>query len=446
LAKSSSISPARRVAFEVLRRVEDGAFASVLLASKPNELNSPDRNLTHELVLGVLRRQIFLDKLIEHFSNRQAASLDVAVRIALRIGLYQLRFLSRVPASAAVNESVKLVRFGRVRSAEGFVNAILRRATREQDYDPTQEIDDPLERLAVETSHPTWLLKKWIKDFGADLTEQFAKANNENPETGFRVVGNRLDPDDVTRLQAQRDAVLVRSQIAKGGWRFQGKAAPLLKLVQKGLIYIQDEGSQLVGETAAQFAGERFLDLCAAPGSKTTLIASLAADQTRLVASDSSEPRLKSVVKTTQLHGLKNVQCVVLNGLEPIPFHENAFDTILVDAPCSGTGTLRRNPEIRWRITAGDIQDLSVRQSQLLANAATILKPAGTIVYSTCSIEPEENEAVVSSFLSKHPDFNQISLSDHGSLTSDRAIRTWPQRDGCDGFYLAVLRRKAVEY
>ena len=445
MAKSLDISPARLAAFEILRRVEDGAFASILLASKQHELKPSDRALTHELVLGVLRRQLFLDRLITHFSSRESSILDPPVRIALRIGLYQLRFLSRIPASAAVNESVKLMRFAKVRSAEGLVNAVLRRATREPDYDPTVEIEDPILRMAVEVSHPVWLLQKWIDDFGLEFTRELALANNTAPPITFRVVRSRADEQQVISDLKEAGAELIKSTVSSGGWRFRGPTAKLFELVQQGKVYIQDEASQLVAETCVNLGGRRILDLCAAPGSKTTLIADLSADQFP-VAADISKARLVTVTQTAQLHGLNQIQYVVLDGLKQIPFAAATFDTILVDAPCSGSGTLRRNPEIRWRITAADIQELSARQTQLLANAASVLKSSGKIVYSTCSVEPEENEFVVSSFLAEHRGFEQVDVPGNRCLKRDsKALRTWPHLDGCDGFFTTILQRKPIE-
>lgn len=433
------------MAFEILRRVEDGAFASILLASKQDELKPADRTLTHELVLGVLRRQLFLDSLITHFSNRQLSDLDLPVRIVLRLGIYQLRFLTRVPASAAVNESVKLVRYGRIRSAEGFVNAVLRRATREPEFDPTAMIEDEITRLAIATSHPEWLLKKWINSFGIELTTEFAQANNIAPPVAFRVVQRRANESQVIQELRDAGAKPTKSRIAENGWRFEGAATPLLKLAREGVIYIQDEASQLVAELATSYSSESILDLCAAPGSKTTLMADRASKGS-IIACDVNEPRLLTVVQTAQLHGLTNIQYVVADGTKLLPFSTEQFETVLVDAPCSGTGTLRRNPEIRWRITAPDFEKLSTRQTQLLENAATVLKLSGTIVYSTCSVEPEENESVVNSFLSKHPEFVPEKINSHGPLKTDSdSLRSWPQRDGCDGFFLTVLRRKPIE-
>jgi 16S rRNA (cytosine967-C5)-methyltransferase len=444
--KSNSVSPARLAAFEVLLRVEEGAYASVLLASKEKELQPLDRALCHELVMGVLRRRLWLDKLIEHYASRKIAGLDLAVLVVLRLGLYQLRFLSRVPASAAVNESVKLVHFARLRSAGGLVNAVLRRATREPEVDPTSSIQDPIERLAVATSHPPWLIERWTKAFGVLEAEAFARANNEPPPVAFRVVNNRAQEVEVCDRLRKAGADLVASKVVGSAWRIAGGGGLLTQLVAEGQVYLQDEASQLVAELLGVRPGERVLDLCAAPGSKTTQIADrtldAAATSTIIVAADQHEHRLRTVVSTAKLQGLRSIHCIVLDGLQPLPLANSSFDRVLVDAPCSGTGTLRRNPEIRWRISPADIQDLSGRQKELLFNAARVVKPGGRLIYSTCSIEPDENEAVVQTFLENNDTFKLCQLPLGSPLvTSFGAVRTWPHRNGTDGFFICALER-----
>jgi 16S rRNA (cytosine967-C5)-methyltransferase len=442
LAKSDPVSPARLAAFEVLRRVEDGAFASILITSRQSELNQSDRALLQELVLGVLRQQLLLDKVIEYFASRRVAEMDQAVRIALRLGLYQLKFLTRIPASAAVNESVNLMRTARVRSAGGFVNAVLRRATREPDYDPTTEIADPVERLSIETSHPPWLLRHWIESFGFDVTSELARVNNEAPPLAFRVVNNRADEKVVLNKLLDSGATVTPSAIARHGWRLTGPASELIELARAGEVYVQDEASQLVIEVLNPQKNEHVLDLCAAPGSKTSQLADLAENRAVVIAADVNEARLNTVRQTAKLHKLDSIQTLVLDGLDQLPFLAHTFDAVLLDAPCSGTGTFRRNPEIRWRISAADLQDLSARQVKLLNNAAGAVKPDGRVIYSTCSIEREENEEVVEAFLASHKKFERVRPEVREALiTEPDTVRTWPQRDGTDGFYIAALRR-----
>jgi 16S rRNA (cytosine967-C5)-methyltransferase len=422
LAKPKPVSPARRAAFEILREVEAGAFSSILLAEYEPQLKPADRALCHELVLGVLRWQLWLDKLVEHYAKRAVESLDLPVRIALRMGLYQLRFLTRVPASAAVNEAVNLVRSARVSSAAAFVNAVLRRAIREADFDPSTAVVDPLEKLAIETSHPRWLVERWARQFGVEEAAAFARANNRVPPTAFRVVDR-----DFTDLENQ--LVLEPSKVAENAWRVSGAASRLRELAAEGKIYLQDEASQLVAQTVEIQPGERVLDLCAAPGSKTTLMALRANDSALIVASDRSPTRLNTVVKTGELQKLTSIKSVVLDATKSLPFDNSVFDRILIDAPCSGTGTLRRNPEIRYRISENDIHTLATQQKLFLQNATRVLKPGGQLVYSTCSVEREENEQVIDAFLAANAKFQ---------LT--KTTRTWPHREGSDGFFIASLR------
>ena len=419
----SNISPARLTAFRILQQVETGAFSSVLLAAEEPRLQPADRALCHELVLGVLRRQLLLDTIVEHFCKRRVASLDPAVRIALRLGLYQLRFLTRIPASAAVNESVSLVRAARLSSATAFVNAVLRRAVREAEYDPAADVSDPLEKIAVSTAHPVWLIERWVKSFGIDEAEAFARANNLVPPTAFRVVHTRANEAEVLSKIRDAGATLAASQIVDNAWRVSGATAVVRELSAAGEIYLQDEASQLVAQTLDVKRGERVLDLCAAPGGKTTLIADRAGDAAEIVAADRSATRMATVIATMRLHELKGITPVILDATEQLPFASESFDKVLVDAPCSGTGTLRANPEIRWRLAATDFARFAEQQKRILARALEVLKPVGRLVYSTCSVEREENEEVVQ----------------HLGLL--KTIRTWPQREGADGFFVGIYQK-----
>ena len=426
LAKSKQVSPSRRSAFEILREVEAGAFSSVLLAAYEPQLRPADRALTHELVLGVLRWQLWLDKLIEHYAKRAVSSLDLPVRLALRLGLYQLRFLTRVPAAAAVNESVQLVRSARVSSAAAFVNAVLRRAIREADFDPASDLA-PLERLSVQASHPVWLVQRWVESFGLTDAEAFARANNLIAPTTFRLVQG--DFEEIVAQLRGAGGTVERSTVAENAWRVSGATSLVRELAAEGNIYLQDEASQLVAQTLDIKPGESVLDLCAAPGGKTTLMAQRAEDRALIVASDFSQRRLETLIHTKNLHGLKSIKSVVLDAAQPLPFKHSTFDRILVDAPCSGTGTLRRNSEIRWRLSESDIHELATQQKLFLNNAARVLKPGGQLVYSTCSVERDENEEVIDDFLREHPRFEPISKR-----------RLWPHHEGTDGFFIASLQ------
>ena len=452
-------SPARRAAFEILRRVElEDAYASTLLVGLDELLRADDRALCHELVLGVLRRRLWLDSTLQHFANRGIEKLDLAVRVALRIGLYQLRFLTRIPPSAAVNESVKLARAASVKSAAGFVNAVLRRATREPDYDPATNVADPVEKLAIQSSHPQWLIQRWVEWFGFDDAAALAGANNAAAPVAFRLTTKALKTAKASRQiieeLAASGAEVSRSLVAPDAWRVSSygtsrdservNASELLRqLSRNGLVFLQDEASQLVAHLLAAKAGDRVLDVSAAPGSKTTHIAALE-PRAMIVAGDLHEHRVRTMRDLATTQGADPIQLVIHDATIDLPFADASFDRVLVDAPCSGTGTLRHNPEIRWRLKPDDLAELASKQKRILANAAAMVRGGGLLLYSTCALEPDENEAVVRDFIKGHADFHPAPLAAPPNLrTETGAIRTWPHRHDVDGFFIVALRRQA---
>lgn len=437
------VSPARRAAYRILLRVEEeGAYAAPLLAATTGELSSEDRALCYELVLGVLRRRLWLDSLLGHLAGRSPDKLDLPVRLALRIGLYQLRFLTRVPARAAVNESVNLAHAERLRAAVPLVNAVLRRAGREPDYDPAHAIVNPVEKIAVETSHPIWLVTRWIEAFGLEEAERFAEANNNPAPVAFRVNTLSRGAGEVIEKLRESGVSVAASAVAPDGRRVTAGSSSLLReMAAEGTIYLQDEASQLVAHVLGARAGELVLDACAAPGSKTTHIAALARDGARIIAGDLYAHRLRLVGEAAERQNLKSIAHVMLDAEAGLPFADEAFDRVLVDAPCTGTGTLRHNPEIRWRLRAEDVTELAEKQRRILYEAARVLRPGGRLVYSTCSVEREENEEVIEAFLSTRSDFKQIMAAPARKLTTEGAARTWPHRDDTDGFFVAALER-----
>ena len=442
-----NVSPARRAASEILHRVEEeGAFAAPLLAGLPDTLSTEDRALCYELTLGVLRRQLWLDRALEHFSGRKSGKLDAPVRRALRLGLFQLRFLARVPAHAAVNESVNAAHASGFRSAAPFINAVLRRATREPEFDPAALVEDPLERIAVETSHPPWLIRRWAEAFGPVEAASFARANNDSAPASFRVNTFRAEPNAVVEELRASGLTVSASSVAPGGWRVEGGAgasAQLRRLAAEGRVYLQDEASQLVAHVVGARGGERVLDACAAPGSKTTHVAALAGGGALVVAGDLHDHRLRVVGDACARLGARGVSLVALNAEAALPFADGAFERVLVDAPCTGTGTLRHNPEIRWRLSRERFGELAALQSRILAESARVVRPGGRLVYSTCSVEREENDEVVAAFLDSHPNFKQVEAAPAPAalLLPNGAARTWPHRDDVDGFYVAAMEK-----
>ena len=441
-----TISPARRSAFEILRRVEiEDAFASVLLASPNERMLDADRALCHELVMGVLRRRMWLDRAIAHFTDRPVAKLDLAVRLALEMALYQLRFLTRIPPSAAVNESVNLARAARVKSAAGFVNAVLRRAVREPDFDPARGVNDRFEKVAIQTSHPRWLIERWSKAFGFSEAQQFAEANNQPPPISFRFTSRAMtathSPTEILNAIEQSGGVVTSSEIVSDAWRVRGANNIIRELASDGLTYFQDEASQLVAHVVNSESADLVMDVAAAPGSKATQIAMLAPNAT-VVAGDLYEHRIATMRRLAAAQGAR-IHAFVHDATSGLPFQPQSFDRVLLDAPCSGTGTLRRNPEIRYRLRPEDHDALSAQQLKMLSNSAELVRLGGRLVYSTCSIEVEENEDVIQQFLSHHEDFARIYIdAPDGLRTESGDLRTWPHRQNTDGFFITALERK----
>lgn len=441
-----SVSPARRAAFDILRRVEaEGAYASVLLATRAADLSRQDRALAQEIVLGVLRWRKSLDYFIEKYARRPVSRLDLPVLLALRIGLYQLRHLIRIPHAAAVNESVNLVRKARAASAASMVNAVLRNAARHLDEQPGADVPDVIERLSIAISQPRWLLERWITWLGEDEARELALAQNQPPLTAFRVNTLRGSAPDTLAALEQEGVMARPSDVVKGAFIAEaGAAAALARAAESGLIYIQDEASQLVALLLDPQPGDAILDLCAAPGSKSSHIAALTDNNAWVVACDLHPHRLATLTASCRRLGADSVNAVTLDATGELPFAEGAqkFDRVLIDAPCSGTGTLRRNPEIKWRLAPDDIARLAEVQLRLLARGASALAEGGRLVYSTCSLEPEENEGVVRRFLDGGAPF-RIVRPDAGDdlITGDGFVRTYPHRHGTDGFFAAVLEK-----
>jgi 16S rRNA (cytosine967-C5)-methyltransferase len=446
--KSTTVSPARYEAFRVLVRVErDGAFAAPLLASdrRVGGLSPEDRRLAHELVLGVLRWRGELDYLVNVTVGRPAEKLDLPVRVALWLGLYQLRHLDRVPAHAAVNESVELVKNGKRWRAAPLVNAALRAAMRDRPEAPDDRVRDPLNRMAIALSHPRWMLERWVARLGPEEAEALARADNDPPAHALRV--NPLRAPSLARAleQLSDDGVEVRaSSLAPGAYVVErGHLTPASRAVREGWVYLQDEASQLVASLVGARAGERVLDVGAAPGGKSSQLAAAMGNDGLVVAVDLHPARLATLAETCRRLAARVVRPLAADASRDLPLAEGvAFDRVLVDAPCSGTGTLRRNPEIRWRLTPADPARFGALQGSLLDAAAGRVRPGGRLVYSTCSVEPEENEEVVAAFLGRHPEFALAPGAVPEALrTADGHLRTWPHRHGSDGFFAAVLER-----
>jgi 16S rRNA (cytosine967-C5)-methyltransferase len=424
-------SSARRAAHDVLGRVERGAaLASALERASAGLADVRDRALVHELVLGVQRRRGWLDHVLGALSSRPFSQLSPAARDALRLGAYQLLFL-RTPGHAAVSESVDLAR-SREPHAAGFVNAVLRRLQREGPPAEPDPAADPLAWLSSAGSLPRWLSERWLARLGPERTLGWARASLEVPPTFVRL--NPREPEARERVAAV--GVELQPLAVPGGWRAKGAA--IAPLAEQGLVYVQDLGSQLVAQLAA--GQGLLLDACAAPGGKALLLSDLAAGRTRVFAVEASRTRLALMQRLASRWKATRLHLVRADSRRP-PF-TTAFDAVLLDAPCSGLGTLARNPDIRWRLAPEDLLRQQERQRALLASLSALVRPGGRLVYATCSLEPEETHDVVDPFLAEHPDFALEALPEWAlPFARDGRVEIDPSQGEGDGFYAARLRR-----
>jgi 16S rRNA (cytosine967-C5)-methyltransferase len=453
-----SVSPARAAAFDILLRVErERAFATELLHSpRFGQLSPVDHGLATELVMGVLRWRSWLDQRLAEASSQELERLDAEVLAALRLGIYQLSFLSRVPARAAIFESVELVKSARKRSAAPFVNAVLRKvALNAASASPGAEafvaIQNAIDatELARFSAHPEWLVSRWVQLFGIDTARRICAHNQHAPRTSIHIYDDQvhdnrcLDELEQSGIRLGPPLLISSARTVLSGDITQTAA------YRQGRVAIQDEASHLVALLVGQ--GQTILDCCAAPGGKTALLAHCNPGSL-VVASEIHTHRARLLRDRVRDPNVR----IVAADARALPF-TRTFDRILADVPCSGTGTLSRNPEIKWRLQAADLGDLQSRQIPILKSALQQLSTGGRLVYSTCSIEPEENYKVVQSVLDESPEFSlipcreelqrlvqssELVAPDIESLLDGPYLRTLPGVLPCDGFFAAIIEKK----
>jgi 16S rRNA (cytosine967-C5)-methyltransferase len=423
---------ARRLAFRILIALEgrEATLADLLAHDDAESLSTRDRAFLHELTLGTLRHRGALDHALGPLLHRPAERMEAGPLAALRLGAYQLLHM-RVPHRAAVAESVDLARDAAPRSA-GFVNAVLRRLSREGPRKPPDETADPLAWLTTVGSLPPWLAARWLERTGPEVAVARARAFLERPPLVLRL--NPRVPEAQARVVAA--GIELRPLAVPGAWEARG--GPVGELAAAGIVYPQDQGSQLVAHLAA--SPGRVLDACAAPGGKSTLLSDLGGEGTRVVAAEVSLPRVRTLSILVRRWGSPNVAVVAADAARP-PFRA-AFDSVLLDAPCTGLGTIGRNPDIKWKITNADVLRHARRQRELLVSVSGLVQPGGLLVYSVCSTEREEGEDIVESFVDANRSFETFPLPAWTSPFSHGPfLRTLPERDGSDGFFVAALRR-----
>jgi 16S rRNA (cytosine967-C5)-methyltransferase len=440
------IAPARLAAYDTIVAVAAGRadLPDALAGARTTLTDDRDRALAGEIATGTLRWQGAIDHVIEAFAGRSIARLDAEIVAILRISAFQLLHLDRVPASAVVDDAVQMAKRAGKRSAGGFVNALLRRVSRERAHLPLPS-EPPLDLLSITLSHPRWLAERWLARYGADAAARWARFNNAPAPLTVRANTLKISPDDLAAALRAAGVETRPARFAPDGLVVIAGNPLLTPLAHSGAFVVQDEASQLVGVFAAAVAGERILDACASPGGKTTQMAASMGDRGMIVAADVRGRRIDLLARTVAASGARSIRLVRADARGEAPFR-TAFDAILVDAPCSGLGTIRRDPDVRWRRTEADLGPLAAAQREMLDHLAPAVRPGGRLIYSTCSSEPEENERVVAAFLDSHPEFTQTvppafaqrpDLS--AMLDADGAFRTRPFRDDLEAFYAASL-------
>lgn len=448
-----AVDAAREAALKVLFEVnEKGAYSNIALNRQleASGLKGVDRAFATELVYGVLKWKLALDHVIERFSSIKLKKISPWIINILRLGVYQLLYTAKVPESAACNESVKLAAKHGHKAASGFVNALLRNVARNRNgLEPAEGITDRVRYLSVKYSHPEWMVRKFTGLFGDEFTEGLLKADNEVPEFTVRVNGLRTSAGELTReLEAEGVEAAPGKYLGEALILRNPSAVARLETFKRGLFQVQDESSMLAARVLDPKPGESVLDACSAPGGKTTHIAQLMQNKGTILARDIFEHKIKLVEDAAARLGIGVIRTEVYDSSLPDGANAGKFDRVLLDAPCTGLGIMRRKPEIRWAREIEDEKDITALQLKLIKAVSPSLKPGGIMVYSTCTILPGENRELVLEFLKEDGDFSLDDITPYlpeklkGYVEEEGMLQLYPNRDGIDGFFIARLKRR----
>ncbi|MCR5177315.1 MAG: 16S rRNA (cytosine(967)-C(5))-methyltransferase RsmB [Anaerovibrio sp.] len=439
---------ARATALKIINAVhEQEAYANVALAKelRKGALTEMDRRFVTELVYGTVKAGETLDWIIRRYINRPLSKVDSMVLDILRMGVFQLRYMDKVPPSAACNESVELAKsFGHPGLAK-FVNGVMRTMVREPEKGafPTGKGNATIQ-LALEAQHPEWLVRRWIKEFGYDEALRLCSFNNSQAPLAVRTNTLKTNRSELMLQLVAAGLDCESSLLAGEGVLLRSHGAlDSLQVLQDGYCQVQDESSMLVAHVVDPQPGDLVLDVCSAPGGKTTHMAALMGNRGRIVACDIYEHKLARVRENADRLGINIIDPMLMDAREIWQEFPQKADRVLVDAPCSGLGVLRRKPDSRWRKTPALLEELPKLQMDILRSAAACVKPGGMLVYSTCTITHEENQDVVRNFLAKAKDFELENAGERLPVPrDDNMVQLYPQRDGTDGFFIACMRRK----
>ncbi|MBP1156092.1 16S rRNA (cytosine(967)-C(5))-methyltransferase RsmB [Paenibacillus sp. PvR098] len=444
---------AREAALDVLLRIEqDRSYSNLLLnrTLQQYKLDRLDAGLATEIVYGTIQRQGTIDYFLEPFVKGGLFKLQPWVRSLLRLSFYQLYYLDRIPEHAVVNEAVQLAKRRGHQGISGMVNGVLRNVLRRKAELVLPEGLPSERRIALTTSHPEWMVRRWIRQFGEQAAERICEANNEPPRVSIRANRLRLAPAELAERLRQGGLEAEASEVAPAGVIVRGGGnMALTPGYAEGLFTIQDESSMLVAEWVDPQPGERVLDCCAAPGGKTTHLAEKMQDRGEVVACDVHEHKEQLIREQAERLGLSSIRTVTADARKlSAQFPPESFDRILLDAPCSGLGVIRRKPDMKWSKKESELETVCDVQHELLESIHSLLKPGGVLVYSTCTVEKAENEEMVRSFLQRHPEFvpDAPPNEETGRLpmpAGQASVQIMPYDFGTDGFFIARLRKRA---
>lgn len=442
----------RETAMDILTAIEKNqSYSNLLLNNKINQnlLSQKDIALLTELTYGTLQRRNLLDFYLKPFINKSKKMENWVLQL-LRLTLYQMIFLDKIPARAAIHEAVEIAKNRGHKGISGFVNAVLRSIQREG-LPSLDTITDPIERLATETSHPKWLVSRWAAQFGFEKTKAMCEVNLTSPLQTARVNLARISREEIILLLEEEGFQIEKSPVIPEAIRSLKGNLASSQMFKNGFLTIQDESSMLVAYALGITGNETVLDACAAPGGKSTHIAEKLYANGQVISLDLHKHKVKLIQDNANRLGLNNIQTFVLDSRKAGErFEEESFDRVLLDAPCSGLGVMRRKPDIKYTKKEHDIEQLSIVQQNLLQAVAPLVKKGGILVYSTCTVDKQENEETVKAFLQNHPDFEgDVDFKKRmpeaiQPLITSSDLQIFPQDFGSDGFYIAVLRKKKV--
>lgn len=443
---------ARETALKILYDItENGAYSNISLNKhfkQQDNLKNIDKAFISELTFGTIRWKLKIDYIIEQFSSIRLKKISPWIINILRLGVYQILFMEKVPIPAACNESVKLCKKYGHHASSGFVNAVLRNIARNKENLKYPDMSDYTYYLSVIYSHPEWLVKRWLEHYGKDFTEKLLDSNNNTPELSIKINTLKASKKEVSEMLTQQGFTITDGKYIKDALIINNAASLLeTETYKKGYFQVQDESSMLATEILEPKPGELVIDVCSAPGGKSLNIATLMKNTGALISRDIHPHKIKLIEEAINKMGFTNVKTELFDALELDTTLIGKADRVLADVPCSGLGIIRRKPDIKWTRKPEDFAELNKLQERILKNASMYLKPGGILVYSTCTIEFSENNAIIQNFINNNKDFELVALSNlPGKIKlyakNNKFLQLYPSLHSVDGFFIAKIMKK----